>query len=130
VFPFWAPNSGSIGFFANGSLKRLDLGGGAPRTLASATNGGGGTWNADDVIVFAQNFSSPLLQISANGGVVTPALPLAPGQPGGYTNPHFLPDGRRFLYSANGNPEESGIYIGGLGSSVSTRLTPDDGDAI
>ncbi len=129
VFPFWAPNSSSIGFFADGSLKRLDLGGGAPRTLASAVNGAGGTWNADDVIVFAPSITSPLMQISANGGPATQVFALGPRQYG-HSNPHFLPDGRRLLYTANGNPEESGIYIGALGSSVSTRLTPSDGDAL
>ncbi len=29
-FPFWAPDGRSVGFFASGALKRLDLGGGAP----------------------------------------------------------------------------------------------------
>jgi eukaryotic-like serine/threonine-protein kinase len=128
VFPFWAPNNGSIGFFADGSLKRLDLAGGAPRTLALAANGAGGTWNADDVIVFAPSVTSPLVRISANVGVATPVLALAPSQ---YrqTNPHFLPDGHRFLYNSIGSPEVSGIYIGSLDGGVSARLTPSDGDA-
>jgi Tol biopolymer transport system component len=130
VFPFWAPNSRSIGFFADGSLKILDLGGGAPRTLASAINGAGGTWNADDVIVFAPSLTSALMQISADGGAATTAVPLGSRQ-FGYSNPHFLPDGRRFLYTTTpGNPEVSGIYIGALGSSVVTRLTMADGDAL
>ena len=29
-YPFWAPDSRSVGFFADGKLKRLDLGGGGP----------------------------------------------------------------------------------------------------
>ena len=37
--PFWAPDGRSIGFFAGGALKRLDLGGGAPQTLAPAVFG-------------------------------------------------------------------------------------------
>ena len=37
TFPFWSPDSRSIGFFAGGALKRLDLGGGAPQTLAPVT---------------------------------------------------------------------------------------------
>jgi Tol biopolymer transport system component len=129
VFPFWAPNGRSIGFFADGSLKRLDLNGGVPRTLASASNGAGGTWNADDVIVFAASLTGPLMQISANGGAATPVFALGPRQ-FGYTNPFFLPDGRRIVFAATGNQEESGIYIGALGSSVSTRLTPSDGGAL
>jgi Tol biopolymer transport system component len=129
VSPFWAPNNGSIGFFADGSLKILDLGGGAPRTLAVASNGAGGTWNSEGVIVFAPSVTSPLMQISADGGVATPVLPLGPRQYG-HTSPHFLPDGRRILFSAEGSLEGSGIYIGALGGSVATRLTPADGDAL
>ncbi len=34
--PFWSPDSRSIGFFAGYSLKRVDLAGGAPQTLAAA----------------------------------------------------------------------------------------------
>jgi serine/threonine protein kinase/Tol biopolymer transport system component len=129
VFPFWAPNSRSIGFFTEGSLKRLDLGAGAPRTLTSANNGAGGTWNADDVIVFAPSLTTPLMQIAANGGAATPVFALGARQ-FGYSNPHFLPDGRRLVYSATGNPEVSGVYIGALGSDVTTRLTPSDGSAL
>ena len=39
TLPFWSPDGRSIGFFAGGALKRLDLGGGAPQTLAPAING-------------------------------------------------------------------------------------------
>jgi serine/threonine protein kinase/Tol biopolymer transport system component len=129
VSPFWSPNSRAIGFFAEGSLKRLDLSGGVPQVLASADNGSGGTWNRDDVIVFAPNLTNALMQISANGGAATPVSALGPRQ-FGYNNPTFLPDGRRFLYTATGTAEASGIYIGALGSSVSTRLTPADSDAL
>src|SRR5262249_49189893 len=41
--PFWSPDGRAIGFFAKRELKRLDLGGGAPQTLAAAANGSGGT---------------------------------------------------------------------------------------
>ena len=57
--PFWSPDSRAIGFFAGGGLKRLDLGGGAPQTLARVIGGQGGTWNADGVILFAPNNKPP-----------------------------------------------------------------------
>ena len=50
--PFWAPDGRSIGFFAEGKLKRIDLAGGASEALADAPNGRGGTWNSDGVILF------------------------------------------------------------------------------
>ncbi|MGH8150213.1 MAG: TolB family protein [Steroidobacteraceae bacterium] len=65
--PFWSPDSRSIGFFAGRALKRLDLGSGAPYTLAPAPRGVGGTWNAAGVILFAPSGGSPL-----SGGRVPP----------------------------------------------------------
>jgi Tol biopolymer transport system component len=32
-YPFWAPDSKSVAFFANGKLQRIDLPGGAPYTV-------------------------------------------------------------------------------------------------
>src|SRR4029079_5880979 len=34
--PFWAPDGRAIGFFADSSLKRVDLSGGPPQVLADA----------------------------------------------------------------------------------------------
>ncbi len=42
IFPFWSPDSRSIGFFSDGALKRLDLSGGAPQNLAPAPGGAAG----------------------------------------------------------------------------------------
>jgi hypothetical protein len=40
--------------------------------------------------------------------------------------PHFLPDGRRFLFYAKGTFNDQGIYLGSLGSQTTTRLTAAD----
>jgi len=50
-FPFWAPDSSSIGFFTQHSLKRYDLNGFVSRSLAPVTYAEGGTWSKDGVIV-------------------------------------------------------------------------------
>src|SRR5207249_1620652 len=42
AFPFWSPDSRSIGFFDDAKLKRLDVGGGSPQTLTMVRNGRGG----------------------------------------------------------------------------------------
>ena len=125
--PFWAPDSRSIGFFARGALKRLDIGGGAPKTLTPAINGYGGTWNTDGVIVFAPAYATPLMRVSGTAGsaVATAVTTLGPRQTAhGY--PHFLPDGRRFLFYVQGGPDTAGIYLGALDGSAPTRLTQSD----
>ena len=55
--PFWSPDSRKLGFFAQGKLKKIALSGGPPITLADAQGVSGGSWNRDDVILFASNRS-------------------------------------------------------------------------
>jgi eukaryotic-like serine/threonine-protein kinase len=120
-YPFWAPDGRSIGFFAGGALKRLDFGGGTPRTLAPALNGSGGTWNSEGVIVFAPNFNNPLMRVSATGGAATAVTSSGPQR--GVSAPYFLPDGRRFLFYVFGEPDTAAIYLGTLDGSAPVRLT-------
>lgn len=116
-FPFWSPDGRFIGFFANGKLKKVDLLGGPPQTLCDATDNFGGTWNADDVIVFAAS-PGPLFRVSAAGGVFTPLTELDKArQEIVHRHPYFLPDGKHFLYVAiSSKNENSGIYVGSLDS--------------
>ena len=67
---FWSPDSGSLGVFAGGKLKRIDLQSGAVQTLADAPLGAGGAWSRDGVILFAPT-RGPLFRVSQGGGTVT-----------------------------------------------------------
>ena len=66
-FPFWSPDSKSLGFFGGGKLKRLDIAGGSPKDLADAPQGYGGAWNKGGTIIFCAN-NRDLFRISAEGG--------------------------------------------------------------
>ena len=106
TFPFWSPDSRFIGFFADGKLKKVATSGGPPVTLCDASSGRGGSWNRDNVIVFSPlgigTARTGLLRVSAGGGVPTAATTIDPAT--GETHhrwPHFLPDGRHFLYTAS-----------------------------
>ena len=123
--PFWSPDSRSIGFFADSQLKRLDLSGGAPQTLAPAPSGRGGAWSADGVILFARSALGPLSRVPAGGGDVVPVTTLGDGQ-SGHRFPQFLPGGRQFLYYVQGSTETQGIYLGALGAAAVTRVTAAD----
>ena len=127
-FPFWSPDSRAVGFFADGRLRRVDVDGGSVQTIAIAAEGEGGTWNRDNVILFA-SLGSPISRVPATGGepVALPRL----AQRGSDFSPEFLPDGNHFLYYVRGNPEFRGTYIGTLdGTLEPRRLLDTDSGAI
>ena len=73
AFPFWSPDSQAIGFFARGTLKRIEAStGSSPVTLCDAPGGRGGAWSIDGVIVFAAGAVGGLSRVPAAGG--TPSL--------------------------------------------------------
>jgi hypothetical protein len=121
-YPFWSPDSRSLGFFSAGKLRRVDLAGGAPQPLADAPTARGGTWSRNGVIVFEASNIGPLLQVPAGGGAATPVTTLGQGETS-HRFPHFLPDGRHFLYfSLAQKAEDHAVYIGALDSSASVRV--------
>jgi len=126
AFPFWSPDSRNIAFFANEKLYRVDIAGGLPKIVCSAADGRGGTWNADNLIVFSPSLTSPLFVVPAGGGEPKSITSLnASRQEISHRWPFFLPDGRHFLYAIRtALPERSGIYLGSLPDRRSDLLIP------
>src|SRR5262249_32854797 len=125
-YPFWSPDSRSLGFFADGKLKRIDIGSGAPRTLANAPLPGGGTGSPDGVILFAPGSTAPSFRVTASGGEAVALTKLDPPRQIQHSFPAFLPGGRQFLFHSRGASEVQGIYIGSLDSPETTRLVATD----
>jgi serine/threonine protein kinase len=121
--PFWSPDSRSIGFVQGTRLKRIDIAGGNLRTVTDAA-AHGATWNSDGVILFWLGTGYPLFRVSASGGESVPVTKLE--KQASHRFPQFLPDGRQFLFFAQGASETRGIYLGSLDSSGTKRLTPAD----
>jgi serine/threonine protein kinase/Tol biopolymer transport system component len=114
---FWSPDSKSIGFQADGKLKRIDLAG-SVQTLFDLGERGfeGGSWNQEGVILFGLS-TGGIQRISAAGGAPVPVTTLnREGSTGALSHryPHFLPDGHNFLYTQVGNLDKSGIYLASL----------------
>jgi Tol biopolymer transport system component len=115
--PFWSPDSRFIGFFSQGKLKRIDSAGGPAVTLCDAPDAVRGAWSGQGVIVFSKG-DGPLYRVSAQGGTATPVTtPDQTRSETGHGWPHFLPDGRHFLYlAASSKSEMDSIYVGSLDS--------------
>lgn len=119
VLPFWSPDSRSIGFFADGQLKRIDIDGSTVRTVTRAPFGVGGAWNTDNTILFSALFTGPLYRVSADGGEPQPVTTLQSGERN-HRLPQFLPDNHRFLFSVLGT--HGGVYISDLNGAAPRRI--------
>ncbi len=132
AFPFWAPDSKSIGYFSEGNLKKFDLASGSSQTICRAPNPRGGTMNLDGVILFSAHEGGAIYRVSSKGG--NPALQVSLDATQGESTvryPSFLPDGRHFLYYVwSMNPKMAGIYIGSLDSKEKQWLINADSGAV
>jgi hypothetical protein len=114
--PFWSPNSRAIGFFADGKLKKVQLSGGPPQILCDVSaRTSNGTWGHQGTILFDKWEGRPqgIYGVADTGG--EPRLVIEPQAPGNDFWPHFLSDGRHFLYAGRDLPSISdGTYVSSL----------------
>ena len=111
-------------------MKRIDLESGLVRTLASAPQPRGGTWGSTGKIMFASGSAGSLNTVPAGGGEVQAVTRLDRPRQTGHRFPHFLPDGRHFLFYSIGTAEGRGVYLGDLGSTATERLFDADSAAV
>ena len=118
--PFFSPDGQHVGFFADGSLKRIALTGGPAVTLVPASELMGATWGPDDTIVFSA--SGGLFRVGASGGTAQ-RIQLADSAPGRLIRwPEFLPDGKRLLVTMSGTSPYHRVGLVDLGSGRVTQL--------
>ncbi len=118
-YPFWSPDSRSIGFFTGGKLKAIESDGGPPVTLCSTdSDPKGGAWNRNGVIVFARGSATTLWRIPAGGGDPVELTHFDPKRgDNSHRHPRFLPDGKHFLYlarSINAATEGHAVVVASL----------------
>ena len=127
TFPFWSADSRSIGFFAQGKLKRVDVAsGGVTATICDAANPRGGSWSRDGVILFAPDTRVGLFRVPASGGAPVPVTKVDSASHTTHRWPAFLPDGKHFLYlAADHNDvqgEKTAIHFASLDGKENRRV--------
>ena len=136
--PAWSPDSQFVAFLTNGGVKKADISGGSPQTLAANPGAAGLSWSRRDIIVFGilTGGHFTLSRVSAAGGEVTAVTGVNPkiGELGNGL-PFFLPDGKHFLYyPATQKPEKQAVYIGSADlkpdAQPSTRLLQSPANAM
>jgi serine/threonine protein kinase/Tol biopolymer transport system component len=134
IFPFWSPDSRSVGFFADGKLKTVDLSGGSPVVVCDAQLGRGGAWGAGGEIVFSAGPTSPLVRVSATGGTPAPLTKIDATQHTSHRWPFLLPDRKHFLYLAlHHDPSKSAndaVYYASLDGSENRPLLHSQSNAL
>jgi prepilin-type processing-associated H-X9-DG protein len=130
INPFWSHDSKSIGFFADGKLKRLAIDGGIPVSLCDLPSLNSATWSRAGIIVVSRaggGGGGALLKVPEGGGVPVPASELIDNE-SLHVRPFFLPDGKHFLYRAQqAGLSEAKIVIGSV-DTLERRVLIDRAD--
>jgi len=132
VGPFWSPDSQWIGFFAEGKIKKIRASGGAVQLIAEAVADSlGATWGPDGTILFGSG-STGIHRVHSTGGPIAPVTQLdLVRREGSHRFPHFLPDGRHFLFTVrSGLAEQRGTYAGSLDGKTKKLLVHIDSGAV
>jgi Tol biopolymer transport system component len=120
--PFWSPDGASIGFFADGKLKRIAVNGGPAQIIANAPVSFGGSWNRGGVILFCGDGEGPIYRVDAKGGTPRAVTRLTKKEEA-HRWPFFLPDGEHFIFLGDApRTEDHHIKVASLRDGSSREL--------
>jgi serine/threonine protein kinase/Tol biopolymer transport system component len=122
--PWWSPDGRQIAYMADGKMRKIAVDGGPPQTVCESRSRGDGAWSKRGVILYDNSPTDSVMKVSASGGTPTPATRI--DRKNGETGaawPHFLPDGRHFLFLGLTNkPDESYLKVGDIESDKVVTL--------
>jgi len=119
--PFWSADGRSLGFFAGGKLKTVELDGGNLQALADSPVAGRAAWAPDGTILFTPAASSPLFRVPSTGGQAVPVQPLGSNDYS-QSDPAILPAGKHFLLVVSDKRQYPRIELRSLTSSETTLV--------
>jgi serine/threonine-protein kinase len=126
--PFFSPNGQWLAFFnSSGELKKVNLEGGRPMTVARGITGSAwsfGSWGDDGSIVFSV-WESGLFIVPSDGGqqraLTTPQTMEM------HYDPHLLPGSRAVLFAAS-SPENERVRVLSLDTDATTTVLENAGN--
>lgn len=132
AMPFWSADGATIGFFAGGHLRSINLTSGEAAVLDPAGSGRGAAWGRAGDLVFAPTSNGGLMRRDVRG-FVQPLTTLDPAA--GETShawPAFLDDGRHVIFLVSSTqPSRAGVWIVALDAPAQRRrLVASDAQAI
>jgi serine/threonine protein kinase len=119
TYPFWSPDSRTLGFFDRDKLKRINVSGDdSPIPICDAPSGRGGTWLDDGTIVFAPDPRLALARVPATGGTAVPltSLDSVHGELG-HRFPFSISGGYLLYYTWNRDAKANGVRLVRLDSA-------------
>ena len=113
-YPFWSPDSRSIGYFTPTAIRRVPAAGGASSTIfdlrGEVTRAAGAVWTADDTIVYSRG-DTELFEVPARGGERRVRFESDAHEH--LHAPALLPDGRSLLFGAHRGGEIDLMVLSG-----------------
>jgi len=134
TYPFWSPDSESLGFFSGGRLRRVSLNGGPVLEICKADRPRGGSWGPD-IILFTPDVVGGVFRVAPNAGSTAVQVTTVASDHTTNRWPVLLPDGKHFLYLAtnHSNPEPSsrnGVYFASLDGKENGFLMPAESNVV
>ena len=134
TYPFWSPDSKSLGFYSSGILRRVSLEGGPVLDICSVVRFRGGSWGPQGII-FTPDTTAGIFQVAPqpNSTPVQVTTPTANQTTNRW--PFILPDGKHFLYLAanhltQGPGTHSDIYFASLDGKENHFVVASESNAL
>ena len=115
--PFFSPDGKWVGFFADGVLKKVSINGGEPQIICDVKDPTGGSWDVDNLIVFADG---PVWQVPSAGGTPSQVTRLRQGEQ--HSWPSLLPNGKLLFNLLQHDRNVPMVVIQQMGSNNRTTL--------
>jgi Tol biopolymer transport system component/predicted Ser/Thr protein kinase len=133
-FPFWSPDSRTVGFFAGRQLKTIDISGSPLQIVAEILPAQWGAWGRNGDILFTTpgDFNA-LYRVRAAGSTPELLLSNESTPKRGVGGPEFLPDGEHFLLGVvepDKPVDQVSIYVGTFTNPMEQLLVRADSQAV